>query len=206
LARKSLQSKPLSVDIFAHSLWTAAVGLSARRRLRSPISLGWLVFWGVFPDVFSFAIPAIVRIWWYATGVTPHLLPDAKSPPHFQWVWQLYYASHSLVIFIVLFGVMWLRKKRPPLAVLGWLLHILIDIPTHRGMFALHFLWPLSSFGISGVRWESRWFMRANYGALLLVFSWMWIKKRYREMREANIAAAARNQSICGPNPDSNFS
>ena len=166
------------MDIFAHSLWTAAVGLSARRRIRRPISLGWLVFWGVFPDMFSFAIPAIVRIWWYATGVTPHLMPDAKSQPHFQWVWQLYYASHSLVIFIVVFGMTWLLMKRPVIELMGWLLHILIDIPTHQGMFALHFLWPLSSFSISGLRWENRWFMVANYGALLLVYSCLWIKKR----------------------------
>ncbi len=158
------------MDIFAHALWTAAVGLSARRRIRRPINLGWLVFWGVFPDVFSFAIPAIVRILWFATGVTPHLMPDAKSPPHFQWVWPLYYASHSLVIFIVVFGVMWTLLKRPVLELVGWLLHILIDIPTHQGIFALHFLWPLSSFSVSGLRWENRWFFAANYGALLLVY------------------------------------
>jgi hypothetical protein len=184
------------MDIFAHALWTGAVGLSVRHRIRRPISLGWLVFWGVFPDVFSFVIPAIVRISWYATGVTPHLLPDAKSPPHFQWVWHLYYASHSMATFAVVFGVMWLLKKRPPLVLLGWLFHILIDIPMHQGMFALHFLWPLSSFAISGVRWENRWFMMANYGALLLVFSWMWIKKRYREIRETNLAETVRDQSI----------
>jgi len=166
------------MDIFAHALWTAAVGLSVRRRLRRPIRLRWLVFWGVFPDVFSFVIPAVVRIWWYATGVTHHLLPDANSPRHFQWVWQLYYGSHSMVIFAFVFGVVWLLSKHPMLELLGWLLHILIDIPTHQGMFALHFLWPLSSFSVSGLRWENRWFFAMNYGALLLVYLMIWIKRR----------------------------
>ena len=92
------------MDILAHALWTAAAGIPIRRRLHWPLNLGWLIFWSVFPDVFSFAVPAVVRIWWYATGVTPHLMPDAHSPLHFQWVWQLYYCSHSLITFGIAFG------------------------------------------------------------------------------------------------------
>ena len=171
------------MDIFAHALWTAAAGVSVRRRFRPPIHLGWLIFWGVFPDVFSFTIPAVVRIWWYATGVTPHLLPDAKSPPHFQFVWQLYYGSHSLVMFGIVFGMFWLLRKRPALELLGWVLHILIDVPTHQGIFALHFLWPLSSFSVSGFRWENRWFLIANYSSLLLLYSFLWGKERFTRHR-----------------------
>ena len=168
------------MDIFAHALWTAAGAVPLRRRVRRPIHLGWAVFWGVFPDVFSFAIPAVVRIWWYATGVTSSLRPDAKSGQHFQFVWQLYYGSHSLVVFAAVFGIVWVVARRPVLELLGWGLHILIDIPTHTGIFALHFLWPFSSYGISGVRWESGWFMAANYGALVVVYLWMWSGARRR--------------------------
>jgi len=170
------------MDILAHALWSAAAGLSVRRRIRRPIRLGWLIFWGVFPDVFSFSVPAIVRIWWYATGVTPHLMPDANSAHHFQYVWQLYYASHSLVIFGFAFAAIWLLKRRPVLELLGWALHILIDIPTHVGMFALHFLWPVSSISISGLRWENRWFLVANYGAMVLVYAWIWMNERRRKI------------------------
>jgi len=172
------------MDIFAHALWTGVVGLTVRHRVRRPISLRWLIFWGVFPDLFSFLIPAVIRIWWYATGMTPHLLPDAKGPAHFQWVWQLYYGSHSLVTFTVVFGLIWLIRRQPVLELLGWLLHILIDIPTHQGMFALHFLWPLSSFGVSGVRWENRWFMAANYGTLLLLYAGVWLNRRRPNWRQ----------------------
>ena len=172
------------MDILAHALWTAAAAIPVRQKLRRPIHLGWAVFWGIFPDVFSFAIPAVIRIWWYATGVTAHLLPDAKSGQHFQFVWQLYYGSHSLVTFAVTFGIVWALARRLVLELLGWGLHILIDIPTHQGIFALHFLWPFSSYGVSGLRWESHWFLAANYGALLLLYSWMWLGGRVREMSE----------------------
>jgi len=170
------------MDIFAHALWTAGVPVPLRRRLRRPLSLGWAIFWGVFPDVFSFAVPALVRIWWYLSGTTSHLLPDVNGPQHFQYVWTLYDASHSLVVFGLVFGIAWPLAKRPVLEMLAWGLHTLIDNPSHQGIFALHFLWPLSSYGISGLCWENRWFFAANYAALLLLYSWIWIAARRRRL------------------------
>ncbi len=149
-----------------------------RRRLRRPLSLGWAIFWGTFPDVLSFAIPALVRIWWYLSGTTSSLLPDPNGAQHFRFVWPLYYASHSLLVFAIAFGASWLLVRRPILEMLAWSLHILIDIPTHQGMFALHFLWPLSSYGITGLRWEHRWFLATNYAALFVLYWWMWIRRK----------------------------
>lgn len=180
------------MDILGHALWTTAAAAGARRRLGCQVHLGWAAFWGIFPDVFSFAIPAIVRIWWYATGTTHSLMPQANSAQHFQFVWQLYHCSHSLVVFAVVFGVVWGLAGRPVLELLGWPLHILIDIPTHRGIFAIHFLWPLSSYGVQGIRWESPWFMGMNYGLLVLVFGGMWMRNRRRDRLSLSIQATAR--------------
>lgn len=166
------------MDILAHALWTGGAALPLRRRLRRPLSLKWAIFWGVFPDVFSFAIPALVRVLWYLSGATSSLLPDPKGPQHFRFVWTLYYASHSLVVFGLVFGLTWLLAKRPILEMLAWGLHILLDVPTHQGIFALHFLWPLSAVEISGLRWENYWFMVANYSALFLLYSWNWVEGR----------------------------
>jgi len=172
------------MDILAHALWTAVAAVPARPRIRHPLSVSWAIFWGVFPDVVSFAIPALVRIWWYATGTTSSLLPDPRGPQHFRFVWPLYYASHSLIVFAIAFCLTWILTKHPVTEMLAWSLHILIDIPTHQGIFALHFLWPLSSFGISGFRWENHWFLIANYTALFLLYCWMWIAaKRQRSLR-----------------------
>jgi hypothetical protein len=168
------------MDFIAHALWTTAAGTTARWRMGRQIHLGWAAFWGVFPDVFSFAIPAAVRIWWYVSGTTHSLLPDAHGPQHFQFVWQLYHCSHSLLVFAVVFGLVWASVGRPVLEMLGWALHILIDILTHQGMFAIHFLWPLSSYGFDGVRWESRWLLVSNYSVLAVVFGWIWLRRRSR--------------------------
>lgn len=183
------------MDIFAHALWTTAAAVGTRQRIRRPIHLGWAAFWGVFPDLFSFAIPVVIKIWWYATGVTASLLPDANSARRLRFVWQLYYCSHSLIVFAAVFGIVWVLAKRPVLEMLGWGLHILIDIGTHQGMFAVHFLWPLSSYGVSGVRWENHWFMAMNYGALLILYLWMWVQRRASRDRCDESALRAADKS-----------
>ena len=73
--------------------------------------------------------------------------------------------------------------RRPVLEMLGWALHILIDILTHKAIFAVHFLWPLSDYGFNGIRWENRWFMALNYAALLAAFTWLWVHTRKAHSR-----------------------
>jgi membrane-bound metal-dependent hydrolase YbcI (DUF457 family) len=52
---------------------------------------------------------------------------------------------------------------------LGWALHILIDVFTHRGLFAVKFLWP------DGIRWETPWFLAANFTVLAAIYLLLWI-------------------------------
>jgi len=165
------------MDVISHGLWTA-VAAKKSRQLRPHLSVGWTAFWGIFPDLFSFAIPAVVRLWWYATGTTHTLLPQANSPQHFQFVWQLYHCSHSLLVFAAIFGIVWAVRGKPSFELCGWLLHILIDVVTHQGIFAIRFLWPVSSWSVKGIRWENPWFLGVNYAALLGILGWMWWRSR----------------------------
>jgi hypothetical protein len=156
-------------------------GKDCRAETEATVKRGMDGVLGNFPNVFSFAIPAVVGIWWYATGVSQSLKPDAQTAQRFQFVWQLYDGSQRLLVFGAVFGLVWGIVRRPVWELLGWGLHILIDIPTHTGIFAIHFLWPLSSYGFEGIRWENPWFMAVNYGALLAVFGWMWRARRARD-------------------------
>lgn len=160
------------MDIFAHALWTGAAAVAVRPKLPQPIRVrvGWCVAWGVFPDLASFLIPAVVRIGRWLTGESQTLLPDG-SGPRFDWVWQVYNGSHSALVFSLVFAAVWLYLRRPPLEMLGWLLHIGIDIFTHRAWFAVKFLWPLSDYHIDGLPWETRWFLAANWTCLAVIFS-----------------------------------
>ncbi len=127
-----------------------------------------MALWGVLPDLVVFTVPAVVRIWRFLTGASKTLLPDG-SRPHFDGVWGLYNGTHNALVFAVCFAAVWLLLRKPPLEILAWALHILIDVFTQRGLFAVKFPWPVSPDHIDGIRWETPWLLAANFTALAAV-------------------------------------
>ncbi len=166
------------MDIFAHALWTGAAATTARRSLHIPIRPAWAALAGVFPDLFAFSVPFVLLLWRRLT-LGPPATGEPHSMPHLSLAWQLYQISHSLIVFAAVFGLAWLLVRRPVFELLGWALHILIDIPTHTArFFPTPFLWPISSFKASGISWGNRWFMLANYSGLLVVYIVLWLYRR----------------------------
>jgi len=175
------------MDIFSHGLWTAALG----KAVGKPLKLKWLVWWGIFPDIFAFAIPFIWIFWSLALGnfnFSDLPNPENMEPAvanHLPWVFQLtnflYSVSHSFVIFLIVFALIFLILKRPLWELAGWLLHILIDIPTHSYQFyPTPFLWPVSSVKFNGFSWATPWFLIVNYSAIFLVYLVLAIKRKKR--------------------------
>lgn len=178
------------MDIFSHGLWTAAAAKVAGKKLHPSLHAGWAAFWGVFPDLLAFTLPFALLFWNMAVGNLnisdfPRPDPEGGAPSdaanlfNSTLVHALYSLSHSIIIFAVVFCLVWLLKKRPVWELLGWLLHILIDIPTHSYQFyPTPFLWPVSNLKINGVSWATPWFMVANYFALLAVYAYLRFAKR----------------------------
>jgi membrane-bound metal-dependent hydrolase YbcI (DUF457 family) len=73
---------------------------------------------------------------------------------------------------------------------LGWALHMLMDVFTHRGLFAVKFLWPVSSVHLDGMRWETPWFVAANFAALAAVYLLLWI---YRVRNSSSVVETEGN-------------
>lgn len=167
------------MDILAHALWTAAAAIAARRKWKRPVSVIWTAAWGVLPDLVVFAIPAAVRIWRLMTGAANSLLPDGRGP-RFEWVWTLYNATHSALVFATCFGAVWLLLRRPVWEMLGWALHILIDVFTHQGLFAINFLWPAWSLHLDGIRWETPWVLAVTYAGAAMVYLFLWTRRSSR--------------------------
>jgi hypothetical protein len=170
------------MDIFAHGLWAAAAARTANRRRPRRIRIGWAAWWGVFPDLFAFTVPIVLLIWLQVTGAVPAGAPHGpQGMPHLGLAWQLYQISHSLFVFGAVFGLAWLVLRRPAFELLGWALHILIDIPTHSlRFFATPFLWPVSSYRFDGISWGVRWFMITNYSSLAAAYLLLWWTGRRR--------------------------
>lgn len=161
------------MDIFAHAIWTNILARIARKknekREKIAIKIGWTTFWGIFPDLFAFTISFVIGIIGLIKGVGfmygRETIATGLAP-------ILYQYSHSLVIWFVVFCVVSIIYKRPRWELLGWALHIFIDIPSHAGGFYLTpFLFPVSDYKFTyGVSWAHPIFMLINYSLLLI--SW----------------------------------
>ncbi len=90
----------------------------------------------------------------------------------------LYQLSHSLVIFAIVAFVVYIIRRRAVWMIVPWLMHILMDIPTHSYKFyATPFLWPISGWKFNGISWGQWWFEILNYGALLILY--LILRRRY---------------------------
>ena len=184
------------MDIFAHTLWANAVARGAnkiaeKKSRRSTgsgpdasgfhINGGWTAFWGVFPDLFAFSIPFFIGLYKIISGQS--LLSSFRDHHNtvggFDLASYFYQFSHSLIIFLLVFILIWILFGRPRYELLGWVFHILIDIPSHNiSFFPTPFLFPISEYRFSyGVHWSNQWYMLVNYIALLVVWGGIIWKK-----------------------------
>lgn len=178
------------MDIFSHGLWTAVaakgVNITTNRRT---VSVGWTAFWGIFPDLFAFTIPFAVIFWNIATGAgnfSAFPMPSGVEPPvlsgTFLLASHLYNISHSLIVFAVVFSVVSFAAKKPIGMMLGWLFHILVDIPTHSyAFFPTPLFWPVSTWTFNGFSWASPYFLIPDYALLIVAMIILWRADRTRD-------------------------
>jgi len=139
----------------------------------------------VFPDLFAFTIPFI---WLFGNLIFGGMsFADLPRPgeiepapqdtlPIFRLTSTLYNISHSAIIFLIVFGVVFLILRRPLWELGGWFIHILLDIPTHSYQFyPTPFLWPLSGWKFDGFSWGTPWFLILNYSAIIIAY---WLLRR----------------------------
>jgi len=179
----------------AHTLWTTAVARKGNKELEkknklSKINMFWIAFFGIFPDLFAFTIPFIISFYKVASGQqdfgsfsTRHQVADGFNLSH-----TLYQYSHSLILWLLVFLIVWLIFKKPWLPLLGWLLHILIDIPSHAlAFFPTPFLFPISTYVFPyGIAWSNKYFMIINYVTLAILWFIIIFKKYRKQLRITN--------------------
>ncbi len=185
------------MDVFAHTLWTNALfhfKYNNQRRLRYLAA-----FFGVVPDLIGFA-PLFIYLILSGRMFSRERFPFEATNWTFGFAEQAYNFTHSLVIFaatfllVVAIGNLYRYFKSKPnykfwffWPMLGWPLHILIDIPTHPDFYHTPFLFPLSDFrNTQGVSWAHPTFMVINYSLLILAYVAIYIyqKKKYAKVEK----------------------
>lgn len=169
------------MDIVSHGLWTGATYKLLNKKKLTNFNLKTAAFWGIFPDLFAFAIPCV----WILSNLVSNNMTMEELPPHLaameptasdtlpvlRLASGLYNISHSVFIFLLIFCLVYLLTKKTPWVMGGWFFHIIIDIPTHSySFFPTPFLWPVSQWKFDGFPWNNPWFTIINYGILLIVY------------------------------------
>lgn len=182
------------MDVFSHGLWAATAAKTINIKKRTKINLFFAACWGVFPDVFAFGPAFFWIIWLRLRGI--NIIPirpenadalEQSGGGPFVLSNHLYNFSHSLFVLATVLGLVVLVKfliekkmswRFLPLTMLGWPMHILMDIPTHSYKFyPTPFLWPISNWKFDGFSWGQWWFILLNYGSLVTVYIYFRIKK-----------------------------
>jgi len=162
------------MDIFSHALLG---GIAFGRKTRR--DFWWAFFFGMFPDLFAFG-PFFVGSFF---GVFHRLSFEFNSPPPAKlipdFVYSLYSFSHSLFVFVTIFGLVWLFSKKVYYPLLAWGLHILVDIPTHDlSFFPTPFLWPFSSYVFDGVIWASSYVLIPDVIIIVVLYAWYFLRSK----------------------------
>src|SRR3989344_3455353 len=174
------------MDIFSHAFWAAAAAKSVNTKIkyfkkRKPINVLWVALWGVAPDISAFAPIFISGAFVFLLGTgemsvfqIPH--PSDMEPAEgngllvFKLTKALYNIGHSAIVFAAVFILASLIFRRLRWEMLGWFLHIIIDVPTHSYKFyPTPVFWPLADWKFDGISWATPWFIAVNISAIVLV-------------------------------------
>ncbi|MDP2838217.1 MAG: hypothetical protein Q8O53_02995 [Candidatus Moranbacteria bacterium] len=163
------------MDILSHGLYG---GVAFGRR-------SWKSFWlsfsfGIAPDLFSFGL--YMGLAFFGLAWHPSFLSGQHPGPNEvpAYVNILYNVTHSLLVFALVFGAVWLLRQRPLWEMTAWGLHIVVDIPTHvDAYFATPFLWPLSSFHVSGIPWGHPIIFIPNILLLVGLYLWFFVIRKF---------------------------
>lgn len=174
------------MDVFAHALWTHAIhrGVTKAKNIKLNKKAIWtVIFFGLAPDLFSFGFHFTQRIfsWLFQKGeFFMSGPPDPSTIP--AYIYNSYNYTHSLVLFLAVFAVVWALRGRPYWLMYGWGLHILIDMFSHStSFFPTPFLFPIADVKINGWSWGDSTFMAINYSLLVITYIGLYLYSKRKQ-------------------------
>ena len=154
------------MDILSHGLWG---GIAFGRSNRPSFWLAFVI--GLAPDLLSFGILYVAVTLGMAdppdfSRGTP---PESTIP---QYVHQLYNVTHSFLVFLLVFLLVWHLHRQPLWELAAWGLHVLVDVPTHSfAFFPTPVFWPLSNWKFDGWQWMTPVILVSNYVLLAVCYA-----------------------------------
>ncbi|MDD5040312.1 MAG: hypothetical protein PHY34_04145 [Patescibacteria group bacterium] len=152
------------MDTVSHAGWGATV-------IRAKSMVGWAAIAGALPDM----IPVLYGIVRYGLRFFSEMTSQrfVKSPT--SGYMRIYYFTHSLVPASITTIILFIFTKSAWLLSIPYFFHILLDIPTHRGMWATRIVYPFSDFHVNGWSWwRHSWISMVNWTVLIAINFILW--------------------------------
>ena len=177
------------MDILAHGLWAGAavMAIAPQRKPRRAIWV-WTVVLAVMPDlghmlpVTGWAMSTLSGgDWWQYAMAVPGLEPAMPEAVRLL-AHHLHCVLHSAVVAAAVTALVWWRWRVLWLPLLGWWLHIVIDVFTHSAdFFPSPIFYPFTYWGFDGWAWNQPAALVSNYVALGGVWLWL-LQTRQRKL------------------------
>lgn len=130
------------MDPLSHLIVTRAL-VGADRMVLVTAVLPDLPFYSTYP------------LWVARRGLLPLVLASGSWPPPPRWIVLLHRLSHTIPVALVAAWIVSHSTRQSMQRIFAvWLLHILMDIPSHaRDPWGPRPLWPFSDFAFDGYGW-----------------------------------------------------
>ena len=177
------------MHIVSHGLWG---GIAFGRKNRRNFGLAFC--FGVLPDLCAFGPFYLAVV--LGLAERPHFGHEPPDPSLFPaYVHRVYSVTHSLIVFLVAFALLWVVVRKPIWETSAWGLHILVDIFTHSSrFFPTPFLWPISDVTVNGWPWWRPAIFVPNVILLTLLYGWF-LLRRLRGPNRSSRATFQRKQA-----------
>jgi len=171
------------VDVISHALWAGAAAEALRRAGRfSRRDVAGAAALGAMPDLVGMLpvtawaagspspLDSVLGYVWATPGQEPPMTAWARLAEH-----HLHCGAHSLVI-LALATMACAALLRPMLpALLGWWMHVLLDIPTHsEEYYAVTIFYPFTEWSVDGIAWTTPWVLATNWLLLAATYAALW--------------------------------
>ncbi len=121
-------------------------------------------------------IPHLLFMGYYWLSGVPYAQAKTMMP---EWTFGIYQFFHSYIFWAAVALLLYFAARSYFMPfLLGWGLHITIDVFLHQGHFANRPLYSLTTLVINGFfEWDENWlFIAANFAVLACILFWFWRK------------------------------
>lgn len=147
------------MDTISHAAWGATIVRKSR-----------LVWWAAFAAALPDLIPAAFGLLRYKRRYYLDMANLSFIDKPESAYMRIYHFTHSLVPITVLAVVLRFLAPGWWIIVIPYYSHVLLDIGTHRGVWATRIFYPFSDFHFEGYNWWKDWRITAlNWTALIAI-------------------------------------